>query len=144
LPSTSPSSSDDANDQSIYLDTSSNPSTPTEAPLLSPEFRAPPKLNLRPTHFQPSPVGEPSKPPPSAAANNDDNYIYVTLPVVPHDWNLDGLTEKLKVLEPKPEKTPPTFKANPFGSLFARSSRSKTSVPDSVLHQYPTERKARK
>jgi hypothetical protein len=38
-------------------------------------------------------------------------------------------------------KPPPSVKTSGFGSLFSRSSRSQKKLPDSVLHQYPQERK---
>jgi hypothetical protein len=56
----------------------------------------------------------------------------------PDPNSFEAFEARLDAAQGKP--SPPT-KSSGFGSLFSRSSRSQKKLPDSVLHQYPQERK---
>ena len=114
------------------------PTTPTEGSL-SPEFRAPSKaLFLKPA--KPLAIAAPAAqaPPPPPSKPADDDYIYCERLTVPEGWGDDIYTA---LREPLPEAS---YKPPLFSTIFSRSSRSRSTLPASVLSQYPSERKQKK
>jgi len=111
-----------------------------ETAPLSPEFRAPSKaLFLKPA--RPLAVTAPAAvtpPHPTTPPKPVDDYIYCEGLTVPDDFGEEFLR---KVNEPLPKEV---YKAPPLSALFSRSSRSRSSLPASVLSQYPSERKQKK
>ena len=160
--STTPPSEDEA-ELSLYQDFS-EPSTPTTPPsgfvpnqTLSPEFLPlnkslilkpavklaesnPPLPPRRPAAAcaYPDPPKKPGSPSSAITPSPYGDYIYYDIPA---DFGKD-FREKCPTLPPTPK--PPLFRAPKLGSLFTRETRSKTTLPSSVLHQYPTERKQKK
>jgi len=81
----------------------------------------------------PAPPLPPRKPSPAPAAASSP-HLYLEIPNInPEELHTNDF--------PKPEPPKPIFKPPTFGGLFSRSTRSQTKVPDSVLSQYPDERK---
>lgn len=141
VPSTTPPSSSTDSSDKAATGTSQDPRDVPTPPrperelTLPPEFRRPNKtLLLKPAVTVALPSASAGPPPPS---KKDDNYIYADVVVIPHNF---GDTSDL----PKATSPKPIFNPNPFGSLFSRSSRSKTTLPSSVLNNYPTERKSKR
>jgi hypothetical protein len=162
--------SDEDADLSLYQDFS-EPTTPTTPPsgivpnqTLSPEFLPPNKsLVLKPAtrlaeYSPPLPPRQPtaacalpdppkrpgprSGPPPTQGITPSPygDYIYYDIPA---DFGAD-FRQKCPPLQPTPKS--PLFKAPKLGNLFSRASstretRSTTKLPNSVLSQYPAERK---
>jgi hypothetical protein len=151
-PSSSPINQADGQDDSIYEDCLSDKSVydpPTPTPSAPPAPPVRPTFQLRPSVLAP----------PSNAGE------YVTIPLVDIKKEFEEFNARLDACKnnpvpaaikaPDPDsfeafearldaaqvKPSPPVKTSGFGSLFSRSSRSQKKLPDSVLHQYPQERK---
>ena len=141
VPSTTPPSSSDSAEKAAVgtsrdIRDAPTPPRPQRELSLPPEFRPPNKTLLLKPAVPVALPGPSARPPPPPPKNNDD-YIYADVVLLPHNF---GDTSDL----PKATSPKPVFNPNPFGSLFSRSSRSKTTLPSSVLNTYPTERKSKR